>query len=74
MSWMWDVVSYRDEFLAKMSELDARSISPFLTPPTPVGQEKPLIRVMHDESTFYSSADQTEFWGDGHVQCLAKSP
>ena len=29
-----------------------------------------MLRVVHDESTFYSNADQTRFWGDGHIQCL----
>ena len=28
------------------------------------------IRVCHDESTFYSNADQTRFWNDGQSQVL----
>ena len=29
-----------------------------------------MIRVVHDESTFYSNADQTRFWSDGYVPAL----
>ena len=29
-----------------------------------------MIRVVHDEFTFYSNADQTRFWSDGYVPAL----
>lgn len=29
-----------------------------------------MIRVVHDESTFYANADQTRFWSDGTVPAL----
>ena len=32
--------------------------------------EKHLIHVAHDESTFYSNADQSRYWCDGHNQVL----
>ena len=38
---------------------------PYLDP----GQ-KHLLRVVHDESTFYANADQSQFWSDGEQQLL----
>ena len=32
--------------------------------------ERPLIAVHHDESTFYINADQTNYWSDGTVTVL----
>ena len=53
-----DVVMYREEFLQKLEELDRRCVydghEPHLFP-----DERPLIQVHHDESTFYANADQT---------------
>ena len=64
-----DVVSYREEFLQKLEELDRRcqynGHEPQLS-----DQEKRLIPVHHDESTFYSNADQTFHWGDDEVSVL----
>ena len=32
--------------------------------------EKPLIRVAHNESMFYANADQSRYWCDGQNQVL----
>ena len=32
--------------------------------------ERPLIIVHDDESTFYANADQTNYWSDGTVMVL----
>ena len=32
--------------------------------------EKPLIRVVHDKSTFYANCDQSYFWGDDETNVL----
>ena len=64
-----DDVLYRNEYLDILEELGSKSISPYLPPPIAEG-EKPLVRVVHDESAFYSNADQTTFWSDGHILCL----
>ena len=43
--------------------------SPTLQPPT-LALCRTIIRVFHDESTFYANADQSFFWGDGSKQAL----
>ncbi len=65
-----DVVKYRTEFLNKLEEYDELTKTP--NGPTPLTQPgtKPLIRIVHDESTFYANADQTHFWADGQIQVL----
>ena len=47
---------YRHEL---MEELDKKTTSPHLPPPVLANNEKSMIRVVDDESTFYSNADQT---------------
>ncbi len=66
-----DVSRYRKEFLEMMSKLDEKTIIPD-QPNLPQVQEgeKPLVRVVHDESTFYAIAFQSLFWSDGHVDAL----
>ena len=39
------------------------------TPELEAGQ-RPLIRVVHDECTFYANSDQSYFWGDDHTNVL----
>ena len=64
-----DVVAYRKTFVEKLSNLDRRCIysghEPILYP-----NEKPLIIVHHDESTFYANADQSCYWADDSVTIL----
>ena len=52
-----------------MEELDRRCLydghEPHLFP-----DERPLIQVHHDESTFYANADQTFHWADDEVRIL----
>ncbi len=65
-----DVVKYRNEFLAKMEDLDTRTISfDGNTPQLEEGQ-RPLIRVVHDGSTFHANCDQSFFWGDDSTNVL----
>ena len=48
---------------------DETTITP--TRPSPsVGAGEKYIRVYHDETTFFSNADQTRFWNDGESQVL----
>ena len=64
-----DVVAYRNSFLADMEALDKRSITFDGNIPELAG-EKPLIRVVHDESTFHANCDQSYFWGDENTNVL----
>ena len=53
-----DVVRYRTDFLDKLSKLDETTITPSQPSPCVEEGEKRYIRIAHDESTFYSNADQ----------------
>ena len=64
-----DVVQYRNDFLATMKELDKKSITYDGVRPELEG-ELPLIRVVHDESTFHANCDQSYFWGDESMNVL----
>lgn len=64
-----DVVQYRNDFLATMQELDKKSITYDGVIPELEG-ELPLIRVVHDESTFHANCDQSYFWGDESTNVL----
>ncbi len=37
---------------------------------TPLSNKRPIIRIFHDESTFFSNADQSFHWADERVQVL----
>ena len=63
-----DVVKYRNTFLEKMGELDNKSLT--RNRPELGAGERPLIRVVHDESTFYANSDQSFFWGDDQTNVL----
>ena len=65
-----DVVAYREEFLRMMDELDRKSLTCTGHVPTLSPGEKPLIRVAHDECTFYANCDQTFFWADSDTNVL----
>ena len=65
-----DVIACRDDFLMKMTELDKKSISVNGSVPQVSLTEKPLIRVVHDECTYYANSDQTFFWGDDRTNVL----
>ena len=65
-----DVVAYRNSFLAQMEELDKKSISYDGKTPELEEGELPLIRVVHDESTFHANCDQSYFWGDDSTNVL----
>ena len=55
-----DVVAYRNTFLANMDTLDKRSIMFDGNIPELRGAQ-PLIRVVHDASTFHANCDQSYF-------------
>ncbi len=65
-----DVANYRSKLLETLDELDKKTIVPNGPPPQLQEGEKPHIRVVHDESTFYANADQSRFWSDGYVEPL----
>ncbi len=65
-----DVVQDRTQFLDTLAQYDEMTISPYIPTPVLPSGSKALIRVVHDESTFYANADQTHFWADGHMLVL----
>ena len=65
-----DVVACRDAFLKKMEELDKKSLTVNGNTPELSPGEKPLIRVVHDECTYYANSDQSFFWGDAQTNVL----
>ena len=65
-----DVVLYRNNFLQKLDELDRISLTYDGTTPHLNSGERALIRVVHDESTYYANSDQTFFWGDDETNVL----
>ena len=64
-----DVVQSRQQFLDKLLVLDEKTRTCDINPNIPDG-EKPLIRVVHNESTFYANADQSRYWCDNDSQVL----
>ena len=57
-----DVVACRDFFLTKMVDLDQKSLTVNGNTPELSAEEKPLIRVVHDECTYYANSSQPFFW------------
>ena len=68
-----DVVEYREEFIKNMHELDKKSITCFGNTPQLAVGERPLIRVTHDECTYYANCDQSFFWADDKTNLRQKS-
>ena len=64
-----DVAEYRSEFVSKSLELEQLCARPGHTPVLAEGQ-RPIIIIHHDESTFYSNADQSNYWSDGEMTVL----
>ena len=62
-----DVVKDREKYVATMASVEDQLLTP--SPAAP-GAVTPIIRVFHDESTFYSNADQSFHWSDGTNQAL----
>jgi hypothetical protein len=63
-----DVMEDREAYLAKLQLYSPRLWVSHSPAPNP--QCQPLIRVFHDESTFYANADQSFHWTDGTKQVL----
>lgn len=63
-----DVVDDRKAYLTQLQSYDKRRWTSHSPAPNP--QCRPVIRVYHDESTFYANADQTFQWTDGSKQVL----
>ena len=53
-----------------MNDLDKMSLTCFGNVPELAPGEKPLIRVTHDECTYYANCDQSYFWADDHTNVL----
>ena len=56
--------------MSNLAELDHKILTPEGIRIELKGNIKPLIRVAHDESTFYANADQSRYWCDGNNQVL----
>ncbi len=65
-----DVVASRKAYLETLSTHDKRTWQYYS--PCPNSAKRPIIRVYHDESTYYSNADQSFHWTDGTHQVLKK--
>ena len=65
-----DVVEDRQAYLAKLDSYNPRLWISHSPAPNPLC--KPVIRIFHDESTFYANADQSFHWTDGNKQVLKK--
>ena len=63
-----DVVEERKAYLAKLASYNQRMWISHSPAPNPLC--RPVIRLFHDESTFYANADQTFHWTDGSKQVL----
>ncbi|ORU94723.1 MAG: hypothetical protein A6F71_09525 [Cycloclasticus sp. symbiont of Poecilosclerida sp. M] len=64
-----DVVEDRKKYLATLSSYESRMLMSHSPHPDP-SSARPIIRVFHDESTFYSNVDQSFHWSDGTGQVL----
>ena len=65
-----NVVVNINKFLECMKELDKKTLVPGKACPVLGPNERPLIRVVHDESTYYANCDQSYFWGDNQTNVL----
>ena len=65
-----DEIAYRNDFLERMEELDRKSNTCEGTIPHLEVGEKPYIRVVHDESTYFVNSNQSYFWGDEDTNVL----
>ncbi len=63
-----DVIEDRKSYLETLASYSHRMWISHSPAPNPTC--RPLIRVYHDESTFYSNADQSYHWTDGSKQVL----
>ena len=63
-----DVVRQRKLYLEKLASYSHRMWTSHSPAPNP--SSTPVIRIFHDESTFYANADQTFHWTDGSRQAL----
>ena len=67
-----DVVVCRNEFLERMNDFNAVSLTCLGDQPELSPGEKPLIRVAHDECTYYANSDQSFFWADDKTNVLGQ--
>lgn len=63
-----DVVEARKVYLAELASYGPKMWTSHSPAPNPLCH--PVIRVFHDESTFYANADQSFHWTDGSKQAL----
>ena len=57
-----DVVIAREEYLSILEKADQKKYG---SQNVLQENERPIIRVYHDESTFYANAQQSSYWNDG---------
>ena len=60
-----NVVEFRNYFVSKIKELE-----PLYHRPVVCEGQRPIVVVHHDESTFYSNVNQSNFWSDGEMTVL----
>lgn len=68
-----DVIEYRNQFVSMLNDFDDKTIKTDGFIPAVSGSEKPLIRVYHDESTFYSNSEQSSYWSDSEMCVLRQN-
>lgn len=56
--------------VSTLFELDKITITADNLHPVCPANVKPLMRVVHDESTFYANCDQSYYWGDSQTSVL----
>ena len=62
-------MQYREHYLQCLEQHDPNSIK--FDSNTPLVEcSRPIIRVYHDESTFYANANQSQYWSDSESQIL----
>ena len=56
--------------MSKLAELDKKTISCDGPAPQLPDGERSIIRIVHNESTYYANCDQTYFWGDDETNVI----
>ena len=64
------MVADRKKYLETLSCVEHRLLTQYPPPSSYQSIQPPIIRVFHDESTLYASADQSRHWADGSKTVL----
>ena len=65
-----DVVENRNSYISQLAEMDKITICKNNPSPILATDQKPLIRVVHDKSTFYANCDQSYIWANEYTSVL----